>query len=243
LRFRLLNASNEGFYTLGFNDNRAFYQVATDGGLLPTAVSLTRLEIGPAERVEIVVDVTSASDFILQSFPSRDANNGNRNGTTTLLTIQPTASASAVALPATLNTIERLAASSAAVTRDMVLAGGDNNPTINGQSMTTATMDMSKMLQIRLGDTEIWHLINRSRDTHLFHVHDVQFQILDRSSGALAANELGLKDTIRVPPGESARIIMHFTDFTDAMTPYMYHCHILEHEDNGMMGEFLVLPA
>jgi FtsP/CotA-like multicopper oxidase with cupredoxin domain len=77
----------------------------------------------------------------------------------------------------------------------------------------------------------------------VFHVHDIQFQILALSRGALAANELGLKDTIVVRPGETARIIMQFTDFADAMTPYMYHCHILDHEDEGMMGQFLVVPA
>jgi FtsP/CotA-like multicopper oxidase with cupredoxin domain len=244
LRFRLLNASDQSFYTIGFDDNREFYQVGSDGGLLPAAVSLTRLEIAPAERVEIVVNVTSASVFTLQRFANRDGNNGNGRGTTTLLTIKPTASAAAVPLPATLNNIERLLASSAAVTRDMVMAGGRGGFTINGQSMTTASMDnMSNMFQVRLGDTEIWNLINRSGNTHTFHVHDVQFQILDRTSGALAGSELGLKDTIMVRPGETARIIMRFTDFADAMMPYMFHCHILDHEDEGMMGQFVVVPA
>jgi FtsP/CotA-like multicopper oxidase with cupredoxin domain len=243
LRFRLLNASDQRFYTIGFADNRQFYQVASDGGLLPTAVPLTRLDIGPAERVEIVVDVTSVSDIILQSYPNRNGNNGNGGGTATLLTIKPTASAQAVPLPAKLNNIERLLASSVAVTRDMVLAGNDGSFTIAGQRMTTVSMDMSKMMQVRLGDTEIWNLINRTRDTHAFHVHDVQFQILDRTSGALAANELGLKDTVVVRPGETTRIIMRFTDFADAMTPYMFHCHILDHEDEGMMGQFVVVPA
>ncbi len=146
-------------------------------------------------------------------------------------------------MPAQLNNIDRKSTSSAAVTRDMVLAGGGNRLTINGQTMTTATMDMSNMLQVRLGDTEIWNLINRSGDTHVFHVHDVQFQILDRSSGPLAAYELGWKDTIRIRPRETARIIMRFTDFADPMNPYMFHCHLLEHEDDGMMGEFVVVST
>lgn len=246
LRFRLLNASDGTFYTIGFDDNRQFYQVATDGGLLPDAVPLTRLEIGPAERVEIVVDTTPAGDFILQSYPNRNGNNGNGRGTNTLLTIRSTTSSQSVPLPASLNTIERLLASNAAVTRDMVLDGGRGGFTINGQSMTTATMDsmnMSNMLQVHLGDTEIWNIFNDSRATHAFHIHDVQFQILDVSRRALAANELGWKDTVIVRPGETTRIIMQFMDFADSMMPYMFHCHILDHEDEGMMGEFVVVPA
>ena len=102
-------------------------------------------------------------------------------------------------------------------------------------------MDMTTAFQVKLGATEVWNLINRSGDTHAFHVHDIQFQILDRNGAAPAANEAGLKDTVVVRPGERVRIIMRFTDFADPHLPYMYHCHLLNHEDNGMMGHFLVV--
>src|SRR3954463_13287229 len=95
--------------------------------------------------------------------------------------------------------------------------GNDRNPTINNQSMTSMAdmMNMANVLTVKLGTTEIWNLINRSGDTHAFHVHDIQFQILDRNGATPAANEAGLKDTVMVRPRETVRIIMRFTDFAD----------------------------
>ena len=76
---------------------------------------------------------------------------------------------------------------------------------------------------------------------HPFHVHNIQFQILDRNGQNPPLNEQGLKDTVLVQPSERVRIILQFEDYTDAQAPYMYHCHILEHEDAGMMGQFVVV--
>jgi blue copper oxidase len=102
-------------------------------------------------------------------------------------------------------------------------------------------MNMANVIKVKLGTTEIWNLINQSGDNHAFHVHDIQFQILDRDGVTPAANEAGLKDTVMVGRRETVRIIMRFTDFADPNTPYMYHCHLLTHEDNGMMGQFVVV--
>jgi FtsP/CotA-like multicopper oxidase with cupredoxin domain len=76
---------------------------------------------------------------------------------------------------------------------------------------------------------------------HPFHIHDVQFQILDRDGEKPAPNERGRKDVVLVNPGETVRVIMKFEDYSDPKSPYMYHCHILEHEDAGMMGQFTVV--
>jgi FtsP/CotA-like multicopper oxidase with cupredoxin domain len=77
--------------------------------------------------------------------------------------------------------------------------------------------------------------------THPFHIHDIQFQILDRNGNPPAPGERGLKDTVRVHGGETVRVIARFEDYADPDRPYMYHCHILEHEDAGMMGQFVVV--
>jgi bilirubin oxidase len=77
---------------------------------------------------------------------------------------------------------------------------------------------------------------------HPFHIHDVQFNILDRHGVAPGPEESGWKDVILVPPYDSARFITKFTDFIDTVVPYMFHCHILMHEDDGMMGQFVVSP-
>jgi FtsP/CotA-like multicopper oxidase with cupredoxin domain len=70
------------------------------------------------------------------------------------------------------------------------------------------------------------------------HLHDVQFQILERNGKAPSRSEKGRKDTVLVQPGERVRIICKFEDYTGI---YMYHCHLLEHEDNGMMGQFEII--
>lgn len=114
---------------------------------------------------------------------------------------------------------------------------------------------------VAYGSTEVWSILNLTEDTHPFHVHLVQFQALSRDlytkdgfhpetgattasirfqeHGTLDANELGWKDTVRVNPGEMVSIVATFDGFTGR---YMYHCHILEHEDHDMMRPFLVMP-
>jgi FtsP/CotA-like multicopper oxidase with cupredoxin domain len=244
LRLRLLNASDQRIYTLGFAGDVPFWQVASDGGLLPEPVRLTRLALGPAERAEIVLDLADApgeAPVVLQNLGGfggggRGGNPGAGGQGATLLSIQGPGERAARGaglppLPARLNTIERLDPASAAVTRQMVLGGGGRGGrTINGQTMasTTAMHDMASALRVRLGDVERWNVVNSTRETHLFHVHDVQFQILERNGNAPGPTELGRKDTVLVRPAD---------------TPYMFHCHILQHEDQGMMGQFVVVPA
>lgn len=174
-------------------------------------------------------------------------------------------------LPERLISIPRIDAAQAAKTRPMVLAGplqrgpggqggrggraarvgqaaqggqggrgrraGPLGIPINGK-----TMDMARIDEVvRLGDIEIWEVTNRGGQPHPFHVHLVQFQILDRNGRPPSAAERGWKDTVLVPPGDLVRIIMRFERYADPQVPYMYHCHIMEHEDNGMMGQFLVV--
>jgi FtsP/CotA-like multicopper oxidase with cupredoxin domain len=244
LRFRLLNASSNRIYTLGLAGDQAFYQVASDGGLLPAPAAATRLQLGPAERVEIVVDMPDAQPVVLQS-----VRGGNGAAPAALLTIEPAADPAQLPalppLPAALNAIERLQPETAAVTRDVVLGRDGRGFAINGRAMRTmADMhDMEHTLRVRRGDVEVWNVVNTTRNTHLFHVHDVQFQIVERSSGPITPGESGRKDTVMVRPGETVRIAMRFADYADPNTPYMFHCHILDHEDAGMMGQFVVVAG
>ena len=103
-------------------------------------------------------------------------------------------------------------------------------------------MDMHRIDErIRLGDTEIWRIRNNTGRTHPFHIHLVQFLILDRDGKSPSDQEAGWKDTVHVEPGETVNVIMKFEQYANPDIPYMYHCHILEHEDNGMMGQFVVV--
>ncbi|MFV2063825.1 MAG: multicopper oxidase family protein [Chloroflexota bacterium] len=249
VRFRILNGSNARIYNFGFSDDRDFYQIGTDGGLLEDAVPLTRLRLSTGERAEILIDFSDQQDseVRLVSYSSELDNinpfwhtNGLDRSTIDLMSINikaPTADA-ITALPAFLASIDRLQESAVDNTRTLVLEMGFTGPmTINGQSM-----DMDRIDEVvKLDDTEIWEIINRSEMPHPFHIHDIQFEVLARNGSPPPDNERGWKDTVLVMPGETVKIITHFSDFADPDVPYMYHCHILEHEDAGMMGQFTVV--
>ncbi|MFH5243860.1 multicopper oxidase domain-containing protein [Antrihabitans spumae] len=90
---------------------------------------------------------------------------------------------------------------------------------------------------VTVGTTEVWEVHNSSGQVHNFHVHDVQFQVLDTDDPSLS----GRKDTVYIAPNQTRRLLMRFTDFTDPSMPYMFHCHLLRHEDQGLMGQFVVV--
>ncbi len=265
IRLRILNGSNARFYNFGFSDNRNFYQIASDGGLLEAPVSMNRLRLSPGERAEILLDLRQDSGkfLLLQSYsaemsPITLENTNMRDSldmqTFDIMSIRVgDAGNNGLSIPKKLATIKRLSEQDAVLTRPFVLnqgmrntGGGMGGAGGNGMGMFTINdkvMNMERIDEtIRLGDTEIWELSNKAQMAHPFHIHDVQFQILDRNGQAPSAGEAGWKDTVLVLPNETVRVIAHFKDFADANSPYMYHCHILEHEDAGMMGQFVVIP-
>ncbi len=98
-------------------------------------------------------------------------------------------------------------------------------------------------VRIPLNSTEIWTLINKTHIAHPFHIHDMQFNVIEKNGTVPDVYETGWKDVVLVMPHDSVKFITKFTDFSDEMTPYMYHCHILHHEDDGMMGTFIVYDS
>ncbi len=76
---------------------------------------------------------------------------------------------------------------------------------------------------------------------HNFHIHDTRFQVVDIDGRTPPPELSGWKDTVYTRPGSSYTLAMRFTDYADPTYPYMFHCHLLMHEDRGMMGQFLVL--
>jgi len=248
IRLRILNASNARRYNFGFEDGRAFYQVATDGGLLPSSVARTRMILAPGERTEVIIDLTGETEpLTLISDAVHEENNVLRfvkailkmerdeNQIFRILELRPQPTADVTeTLPQLLNSIELIPATSAARTRRFILDPG--NRTINGNGMDHHYINEV----IHSGDVEIWEIINLSGTYHPFHIHGVQFQILDRWGRPPADYERGWKDTVLVSNAEIVHVIIRFPEFSDPHTPYMYHCHILEHEDMGMMGQFIV---
>jgi len=149
-------------------------------------------------------------------------------------------------IPTTLVDVPVLSESDANITRKLLFQpeqGGPNHLNgkflINGVSFDPDVINYT----IPLNNTEIWEIRNQSGISHPFHIHDVQFNILSRNGVAPPINEQGRKDVILVRPQETIRFITKFEDFADDSVPYMYHCHLLIHEDDGMMGQFTVSSA
>src|SRR6266536_624457 len=112
----------------------------------------------------------------------------------------------------------------------------------SSNSIDGKSMDMDRIDQVvTVGTTEVWEVRNGSGSFHNFHVHDVQFEILSYGGAPPPPYLAGPKDTVAIPPGESVRFVARFADYADPSTPYMFHCHLLRHEDNGLMGQFVVV--
>lgn len=239
VRLRLLNASNARFFDFGFADDRPFSLIGADGGLLSQPVELDRVPLSPGERAEIVVELTPGERVVLRSFGGLGGGffvtaraNGHDDRFDVLELRAADELAASPEVPDELATIEPLDPADAAVTREFRLSGTQ----INGDDM-----DMSRIDEVVTVDTtEIWEVSNTDGQAHNFHIHDVQFQVLRRNGDPPPPELTGWKDTIALAAGDEVHLIMRFADFTDADTPYMFHCHILRHEDQGMMGQFVV---
>jgi blue copper oxidase len=241
VRFRVLNASNARIYNLGFTDGREYWLIGTDTGLLESPLSMTRLQISPGERAEIVVAVAPNDDVMLRSFAPDlgldffSARLAGGHDTFDLLRIHTADRlAESPPLPAKLVSIDRPSEAEAATTRRFELNGSTR---VNGKPM-----DMSRIDEVVTVDTtEVWEITNASGTLHNFHVHLIHFLILDIDGERPPAHLQGWKDTVFIPRGSTVRIIARFEEHADPSVPYMYHCHFLRHEDSGMMGQFVVV--
>ncbi len=235
VRLRLLNASNARVYNFHFSDDREYDVIASDGGLLPEPVRRDHLVLSPGERAEIVVDFEPGETTVLRS-DEQDA--GNRfSGSDDRLDILQLRAADSLApspeVPAELAPSPELDADDVVETRAFQLQG----TSINGQDMDMERIDET----VELDTTERWRVTNTGGNTHNFHVHDVQF-VIESIDGKAPPPELaGWKDTVFLPEGGEVELLVRFTDYADPDTPYMYHCHLLKHEDSGMMGQFVVV--
>jgi spore coat protein A len=256
-RFRLLNSSNGSFYRLSLSeegtttsDSLDFFQIGSEQGFLEAPAKISTLILGPGERADLIVDFsgragkelflrTDAAVFMQFRVSSQRVNDDS-------------------SLPSALRPIPRIPENTAVATRELTIADYQNRL---GQSsvmlLNGRHWDMPVTETPVLNSTEIWSFINLTDDSHPIHLHMVRFQVLDRRpfdltvyqltrkivyTGPpvmLAANEMGWKDTVRVDPMTVTRIIVKFEGFTGR---YVWHCHMLEHEDNEMMRPYQVLP-
>jgi bilirubin oxidase len=256
VRLRLLNGSNARRYNLAFEDGRTFYLIASDGGLLPAPVPVKSLMMAAAERAEILLDLSREAagaklKLVSLAFRTWEREEGpmlNVKGRVTpsqrqvgkpfpIMELRVAKEGSPGSVPDQLVPIMRIPAATAKLTRTFHLDDAGEN-TINGRMVDMHRADF----QVDPRATEIWAVTNDAKDfAHTFHVHGVQMQVLDRVVDGkmvpLPPIDTGWKDTVLVDPQETVRLIGRFNDLEGL---YMYHCHVLEHEDRGMMGTFFV---
>lgn len=259
IRLRLLNVEIERAYNLGFSDNRKFYVITSDGGLLNKPAPVTRLIMLPGERYEVLVDLskeTIGRSLTLQSFngkqtfgfpggePSATGEFGSllNNKTFDVLKIQVGAATSKpiTKLPTILAKNVYFKSTDAQKTRKLAIT--DHGPGTPFSFDNSSYDMMTNNQQIKLNTTEKWTITNNRTFGHSFHIHDVQFTLISRSSGVIPDYEKGWKDTFFIRPNETVSFVARFADYASSDYPFMYHCHMANHEDAGLMGQFLVIP-
>ena len=269
IRFRLLNGSSMRVFNIGLSDGSSFSLIGSDGGLLSEPATLTRLQLAPGERAEILIDFSNmeGQSVQLRSFASEFQNgiygaanpgmmsnmvldgynpnplNGN-NFDIISFNVGSQNDNPVTSIPTSLAADTPYPESSSDLTRNLTMSPEQMGPNqLNGNFLINNTsFDMDVInYTIPLNNTEIWSITNQSAIAHPFHIHDVQFYVLDRNGNPPPAAEQGRKDVILIKPQETVRFITKFEDFADDTVPYMFHCHMLIHEDGGMMLQFEVV--
>ncbi|MEX0344812.1 MAG: multicopper oxidase domain-containing protein [Rhizobiaceae bacterium] len=262
VRLRLLNGANARFYIVAFADSRSFYKIASDGGMLDSPVQLTSMEMAPGERCEIIVDLQDGGPAeLLTLFEDEFDPEGIIGGVLDLfsrtpkpvpsltLLVDESLSANAAPVPERLASITRPKDAEILRTRDFVLEmdnGGSGSHSMTGgdammdMTINGAAMDMNVINQrVERGVWERWR-IRSDQGEHPFHVHGCSF-LIDKIAGSTPPpDQQGWKDTVVLDDDGWSEIIVQFNHLATEQHPYMYHCHILEHEDRGMMGQFTV---
>ncbi|MBK8980762.1 MAG: multicopper oxidase domain-containing protein [Ignavibacteria bacterium] len=243
-RFRLLNGSNARIYKIAFSDNRAFHIIATDGGLKDEAVQVTSFFLSPGERTDILVDFspyTIGNSVILKSLPFTAPGAGTYvQGTEmNLLRFDITDNTGSGGLiPAALPPINYYSISDVKTTRTFTLTmimGGMNMHRINGLTFEMNRIDW----ETPQNSLEEWRIINASNMLHPMHSHSEQFQVYSRNgSTILPPEDKGWKDTVLINPFETVRLLVKFNNYKGI---FLFHCHNLEHEDDGMMLNFKIV--
>jgi cuproxidase len=252
VRLRLLNGANAQNFELRFVDRRTFHVIASDGGFLAEPVAVSKLRISPAERFEVLVDFSDNKPVVLETGPDEvmgifgAISSSGTNDYVPVMRFEPVAATGAVKkLPRHLPTPATADSATAVQRRQFVLDNGicgrrmvmpnhADKPAligINGKAHDPSRIDV----ETKLGTREIWEIVSVGMP-HPFHVHGALFRVLTLNDAPPPAHLAGWKDVILVE--DKAELLVDLTQPATREHPFMYHCHILEHEDAGMMGQF-----
>ena len=228
-RWRIINAAAARVFRLAIPGQKLVH-VGSDGGLFEKPQEVDEILLANSERVEVLVRGSGAPGSVtaLQTLPyDRYVSNtrpADWNQSRDILQLRTTDGVvPARSVPARLRAVPPIDATRIARRREIVFSQG----LINGRTMDMRRVDITA----RLGTTEIWQIENVVDMDHPFHLHGVRFQVLDRAG--VPEPYVSWKDSVNVPKHAIVRIIVKFDDYPGK---WMYHCHILDHEDMGMMG-------
>ena len=240
-RLRLLNSSTFSSYNLTLSDARPFLQIGTGNGLLPKAVVRTSVLLGPSQRADVIVDFSGSTGQrpVLESVPAAPGSSGDDSRETTVMEFRVGKPARDTSrLPSRLPSPTLVSPVPTKVSKTWTFGlGGDDHGSfwaVNGRAFDPDRVDHRP----RLGTVERWRFRNTSDVTHYVHIHAEQWRTLRRGGRTPPPWERGLEDTWRLEPGEDVEVAARFTDYTGA---FMIHCHMLDHEDHGMMSRFDVV--
>ena len=234
-RFRIVNASNARIYELQLSSGQPLIQIGTDGGLLPKPASRGAITLAPSERADVVIDFglhAVGTQIQLRNCP----NCTDRASTLLRFDVDRTADDDSD-LPDCLSSWENLPVDGQTTTRQFTLdrqigPNGSSIWLINGQ---TFGMDNPPLVQVPHGAVERWRFVNPTSHHHPVHIHLVQFQVLEINGVSQDPSRHGWKDTFVAPPNGQILLAARFSGYTGR---YLLHCHNLEHEDLGMMGDY-----
>jgi spore coat protein A, manganese oxidase len=252
-RLRVLNAANSRIFDFSLSNIQKFHQIGSDQGLLPAPVELEDILLAPGERADLIVDFAGHAgekvlllddDAVILQFRVGRAQNGAKDSGP---------------LPSTLRPVPRMAESLAVRSRTLTLSDVILNSDVPVAMLLNQSRWSAPVTETpALDSVEIWELANVTDETHPIHLHLVRFQVLDRRGFDVLAfqekgvlnysgppvppdpGETGWKDTVQARHGMVTRIIARFEGFAGR---YVWHCHVLEHEDNEMMRPFDVVPS
>ena len=247
-RFRVVNASPFRPYNLRLGGGTPFAQVGTDGGLLPRRIDRDQVLIGPGERAEVVVDFADlrGKNVVLSSAMPTAGATVPRTDPIVAPLMQFRVDGRKVRdrsrVPARLRPLPRWVDKLSDQPQRAWVFGLGVDPagrtawTINGRTFDPERVDA----QPQVDSLETWLFVNASptNTSHYIHIHDVPFKVLSRNGMPPSGDEIGLKDTFRLDPGE---VLVAGTKFSDHLGIFMLHCHMLNHEDHGMMTTFEVV--
>lgn len=245
-RLRILNGSNARIYNLALSNNADLIIIGNDGGLLKNPLTVKSILLAPGERLDVLVNFAGlpiGTEVFLESrmFDNGGSAQGKQGFKIMKFKIAQNVSDS-FTVPVTLSSVTTILASAASRTRDFVLNVMQMN---GGMSMTGMHQINGKRYDknridetVSANATEIWVFDNSQGDEpHPIHLHGVHFQVLERMGGRgqLSASESGWKDTVLLLPREKVKLIIPFANLSGV---FVFHCHNLEHEDDGMMLQY-----